>query len=237
MQNYSQNDNQNGMSAIPSNFKDESVYAREFQERGCVLVKNFCGIEAAHLLAESLRMSRDVQQHKTGKYFRDVLVPNAFAEYAHFDFALLYWADRIARLMGMTELVPVTSYTRIYEKNAVLIRHEDRPLLELSATICLKRDTIPWKFGVKDLHGKETLIEQNDGDALLYRGSLTHWREGPFLGDYHTQVFLHYCDPSSPLANTGRFDGRARLGILPTPPLNWRQRTRRKFSRLVSWGS
>lgn len=178
---------------------------------GYLVVKNFCSEETAHLLAESLIISKEVEQHRNGKYFQDTQVPNAYAQYAHFDFALRFWAGKIGGIMGKV-LVPVNSYARIYENGNILTKHSDRPELQYNISLCLKRDKADWAFGLTDLQGRDHLIVQQTGDALFYQGHLQHWREGPFTGREQVQVFLHYCEFGSEHEKTKKFDGRPFLG-------------------------
>mgnify|MGYP003120860093 FL=1 len=43
-----------------------------------------------------------------------------------------------------------------------------------------------------------TSVELEAGDAVIYSGcEVEHWRE-EFLGDYHSQFFLHYVDKNGP---------------------------------------
>lgn len=183
----------------------------DFLTNGFLVVKNFCSEETAHLLAESLILSKEVEQHRTGKYFQDSQVPNAYAQYAHFDFAMRFWAEKIGNLMGKS-LVPVNSYARIYENGNTLKKHSDRPELQYNISLCLKRDSTNWAFGLTDLHGQDHLIEQQAGDALFYQGHLTHWREGSYAGHEQIQVFFHYCELGSEHEKTKKFDGRQHLG-------------------------
>lgn len=183
----------------------------DFVKNGFLVVKNFCSEETAYLMAESLIMSKEVEQHRNGKYHQDRQVPNAYAQYAHFDYALRFWAGKIGGIMGKV-LVPVNSYARIYENGNTLSKHSDRPELQYNISLCLKRDKANWAFGITDLHGQDHLVEQQVGDALFYQGQLTHWRDGPYYGQQQVQVFLHYCEAGSEHEKTKKFDGRPFLG-------------------------
>lgn len=183
----------------------------EFVTHGFLVVKNFCSSETANLMAESLLMAKEVEQHTSGKYHQDTQVPNAYAQYAHFDYALRFWAGKIGGIMGKV-LVPVNSYARVYENGNTLTRHSDRPELQYNISLCLKRDRANWAFGIKDLQGQEHLVYQEAGDALFYQGQLTHWREGAYMGQEQVQVFLHYCESGSEHEKTKKFDGRKFLG-------------------------
>jgi hypothetical protein len=94
------------------------------------------------------------------------------------------------------ELVQTYDFSRIYHKGDVLVKHDDRPSCEYSATINLRNNSCPWEFFWE---GGSALMEQ--GDAVLYTGcNVTHWREENKADSTH-QVFLHYVDANGPNAD------------------------------------
>lgn len=171
-----------------------------FSRNGYLLLPALCGAEAATMLALSLDQRRRRELHQRGAYHRDTQVPLAFSAHGHFDYLLELWRKQIESAVGGITLQPVNSYARIYEPGAVLEPHVDRNLLQFGLTLCAARDETPWALQLQDLSGQTVTIEQQAGDALLYRGSLLHWRDGPYQGASQTQIFLHYCDAASPLA-------------------------------------
>jgi hypothetical protein len=118
-------------------------------------------------------------------------------------------------------LIPNYSYWRLYEKGSVLDRHVDRPSCEISTTLCIGwnseniKNEIPdynWEIWVKDpITNKETAIDLEPGDMIIYRGcEIEHWRE-KYKGLHHAQMFMHYSDANGPFKTV--YDGRPLLGI------------------------
>ena len=184
----------------------------QYQTSGFLVVRNFCSRETAELMAENLLLHKEVEVANSGKYNMDTQVPNAYARYGLFDYALRFWADKIGQYMGK-QLTPVNSYARIYEQGNTLVKHTDRPELQYNISLCLRSDNIPWAFGITDFQGTDHLEYLNPGDALFYHGHLSHWREGAYQGNEMMQVFLHYCEKDSKYEKTKKFDGRKTLGI------------------------
>ena len=85
------------------------------------------------------------------------------------------------------ELLPTYAYYRIYTCFADLIRHKDRPACEISVTVQIDSSGEDWP-----IYMEGNPVSLNNGDALVYLGiELEHERK-EFMGDYHTQCFLHY---------------------------------------------
>ena len=77
-----------------------------------------------------------------------------------------------------------------------LLAHRDRPACEISSTIFVGGD--PWEIHINSYDGSSHVVQQEPGDALIYRGcDLIHWRE-EFEGKEHAQVFIHYVDQDGP---------------------------------------
>ena len=93
-------------------------------------------------------------------------------------------------------LDPTYSYWRLYTNNADLAAHKDRPSCEISVTVMLGSSGEPWPIF---MDGKS--INLKPGEAIVYLGcELEHKREN-FVGDWHSQVFLHYVDVNGPFAD------------------------------------
>lgn len=104
------------------------------------------------------------------------------------------------------KLLPTYSFYRVYTKYTDLPEHQDRPACEISATIMLGSDKTPWPISM----GKKE-ITQEPGDAVFYKGcDIPHARK-EFLGDWHSQVFLHYVDANGPYTSY-YMDRRLRWG-------------------------
>ena len=91
-------------------------------------------------------------------------------------------------------------YNRIYLPGAVLNKHKDRTVCEISASITLdyyyKDDTYKWPLCMGD---KPFVIKK--GDGIIYKGAnINHWRPVFIqeLPSWHHQVFVFYVDKNGP---------------------------------------
>jgi len=98
---------------------------------------------------------------------------------------------QVSELVG-EEVLPTYTYARVYSERGVeLKRHRDRPACEVSLTLNLAKSE-PWPICIQKPNGEEVCLEQNPGDAMMYLGCVAdHWR-GPYTGNHHVQVFMHY---------------------------------------------
>jgi hypothetical protein len=114
-------------------------------------------------------------------------------------------------------LCPTYTYYRVYRPGMILDRHKDRPSCEISTTVCFgfnysnKHADYRWGMYVEP----DTLITQNPGDLIVYRGcEVDHWRDpfdvGP--GSYQVQAFFHYIDKNGPFYPEFSYDKRPGLG-------------------------
>jgi hypothetical protein len=104
--------------------------------------------------------------------------------------SLLASKNKLMNEICEKELVPTYSYWRMYTNSALLKMHSDRPSCEYSVSVMIDSDNVEWPF----IAGKKSIL-QKPGDAVIYKGcDLPHGRTGPYKGDYHAQVFLHYID-------------------------------------------
>jgi SM-20-related protein len=128
--------------------------------------------------------------------------------------AVLGWITPVVSSLVGFDLAPTYSYTRIYAKDDVLLRHSDRPACEISVTISIE---IPKSAGPSVLHLKppnmpETAVEMREGDACVYAGTeVEHWRE-PFSEDGYIQLFLHWIDKRGGNFPKWIYDKRKSLG-------------------------
>ena len=108
-----------------------------------------------------------------------------------------------------TKLIPTYSYSRIYEKGAILDKHIDRKSCAVSVTLNLGGDL--WPIYLQK-NRKKIKVDLSPGDMLLYSGcTLYHWRE-TFEGNICGQVFLHY-NENNDKNMKNIYDGRACLGL------------------------
>lgn len=133
-------------------------------------------------------------------------------------------------------LFPTYTYYRIYRPGHELTRHKDRPSCEISTTILLGKfynntnseynwgmyiDKNSYKIPIEangnfvSGNNPGTLLKQEVGDAIIYRGcDIEHWRD-PLQGDpgtYQVQAFFHYIDKNGPFYPEYAYDKRRGLG-------------------------
>jgi hypothetical protein len=133
-------------------------------------------------------------------------------------------------------LFPTYTYYRIYRPGHELTRHKDRPSCEISTTILLGKfynntnseynwgmyiDKNSYKIPIAandnfvSGNNPGTLLKQEVGDAIIYRGcDIEHWRD-PLQGDpgtYQVQAFFHYIDKNGPFYPEYAYDKRRGLG-------------------------
>ena len=103
------------------------------------------------------------------------------------DSLLLFCREKISKTVGF-DLVPVTSYYRIYGPECKLPVHVDQPEYEWSATICMGYGAHePWPIFLK----REPFYLEA-GDALIYQGAKEEHSRPVFKGSWQSQLFLHY---------------------------------------------
>jgi hypothetical protein len=124
---------------------------------------------------------------------------------------LLHLQPVMEKTTGLN-LLPTYSYLRIYERDAVLTKHQDRHACEISASLTVGYDAPElWPLWLES-HQQPRSISLRRGDMLVYKGcELPHWRER-FEGNYWIQAFFHYVDADGPLASY-KFDGRRGIGL------------------------
>lgn len=130
---------------------------------------------------------------------------------------LMYFLKpHIENAVGL-QLCPTYTYYRVYRPGMKLDIHRDRPSCEISSTICLgykylqKQSDYRWGMYVEP----NTLVNQNSGDAIIYRGcEVDHWRDhfdaGP--NSYQVQAFFHYINIDGPFYPEYSYDKRIGLG-------------------------
>ena len=202
------------------------------------VIKNAVDIDVANFIYNYFLVKRDAVKHMYENnihkrwnilgYWDEDQVPGTYCCYGDFaaETLLLKMMSTVEKHSGLT-LVPTYSFTRLYKKGDVLVRHKDRPACELSTSINLGGDPWPifidetgtdnvisWKHNIiKPDAPKGTEIILSPGDMLVYAGcDLEHWRE-EFKGEICGQVFLHYGNKKNIISNELKFDRRAMLGL------------------------
>lgn len=148
--------------------------------------------------------------------YHDDMCFESFSWYGGFytDGLLIYCKDIISNIVNK-DLVESYSYKRIYYHGCEMLPHTDRESCEYSASICISKDDIDWPLYI-ELEDKTIVsVHLNEGDAVIYKGTLlTHWRE-PFQGKKQIQYFLHYIDKNNIYYPEYMFDKRKVLGVKP----------------------
>ena len=209
-----------------------------FQQNKYQVLKNAVSYELANFCFNYFLLKRDAVKYmydtnmiaKNGLHgtWEDQQVPGVYSIYAdHVMETLLVKMIPIMKEKTGLDLIPTYSYARVYERNAILKRHKDRPSCEISTTLNLGGD--PWPIFI-DPTGSNNVIDEYKnihkpnapagvkvdlapGDMLIYSGcELEHWRE-PFNGNVCGQVFLHYNHRNGRFAESNLYDKRPLLGI------------------------
>jgi len=105
------------------------------------------------------------------------------------------------------ELNPTYAFSRMYTYLATLPKHKDRPECEISVTVMVGSSGEEWP-----IYMDGTELHLKAGDAAIYLGcDVEHWRN-EFMGDWHSQFFLHYVNKNGPYAHKIA-DGRQLWGV------------------------
>jgi hypothetical protein len=186
----------------------------EFWDRGYVVAHDFLDPSQLTFVRTAMETS-----HRTGRMqlatTAKILPQGAMNEYAPIAGEAMQ-VQRCPAIEAIVErkLVPAYALWRIYREGDELRRHTDRNSCEISASVAIHGDPNDqsWPIFVKDLHGTETGVELNPGDAIIYQGCrVPHWRE-PLVGTAQYQLFLHYVIAEGDHAELA-YDGRAGLRI------------------------
>ena len=105
------------------------------------------------------------------------------------------------------KLIPIYTYQRTYMQGAEMSHHSDWPWCQISLTINIGQSS-PYPIYVTDLQSKKSVeVVQKPGDAILYLGhNVSHYRN-KFVGDWYSQLFLHYVLDNDSMRHHTRFDG------------------------------
>ena len=203
-----------------------------FKKNNYIVVRNAISPELANFLYIYFQNKRRaVSVMKQTKYlspfdkdqghFKDPGMPNSFSIYADpaFETVLMGLRNKVEKHTKL-KLYETYSYGRIYKKGDILPRHKDRFSCEISASLNYGGD--PWPLFIEPDKTKGTITDRkyitantkgvsvtlNPGDMMIYRGiDCEHWRE-PFKGQICAQVFLHYNNIKTTLADFNKYDTR-----------------------------
>ena len=161
---------------------------QQLLDNNYVHVPGFITPERAFLLAEEFKVYADEHGWKD-----DHQAPKCPSVHNFLPFVrlLVEKVSQVSEIAG-EEVLPTYTYARVYNQNGTeLKRHRDRHACEVSLTLNLAKSE-PWPICIQKPNGEEICLDQNPGDAMLYLGCVAdHWR-GPYTGDHHVQVFMHY---------------------------------------------
>ena len=156
------------------------------------VVRNFIESWKADDLAEQFDSFARTNPEKSSQK-DDVEKSFAFYNFKPFVGLMLDKLPDLEKLVG-SELFPTYSFARIYENEAVLTVHKDRPACEVSVTLNLNQDKDWDIWFAKGLEPDDTkdYVNLKPGDACIYLGSHVWHARDPYEGNYYTQSFLHY---------------------------------------------
>jgi len=153
-----------------------------------IIIPNFISPERADALGkEYMQYCEDVKEKP------DPQVELSCSTHGYITFLelLMEKLPEVVKIVG-EPLFPTFAYSRVYKNGAILEAHTDREKCEVTLTIHLRGDE-DWNMWVEDDQGERHDVSLNPGDAMLYYGFKSrHGRTTKYLGQYYTQVFLHY---------------------------------------------
>ena len=190
--------------------------AEIFDQQKYTTVTEIVPIDLCRIVTKYALMKEEMEFSPEGP---GTQVDNAHSVYGDtlMETLLFFLKPHIEKATGK-QLCPTYSYYRVYRPGDILKKHIDRPACEISSTICfgyhytLKEEDYRWGMHV----GQDTLIKQNPGDGIVYRGcEIEHWRDtfDAGLNSYQVQAFFHYIDKNGPFYPEWAYDTRPNLGF------------------------
>lgn len=177
------------------------------------ILKSALSKELCEFLALEYEMMETVCHHLyPGANLAD-LCDYSFARYSPMMFEALSvkLMPLVEEKLGLT-VYPTYSYARIYYNGSELTKHTDRPSSEITLSICIQKDPVPWPINVELSDGKIISEDLDVGDIIIYSGRANaHWRE-PFTGSKQIQAFLQYVNANGDSAWL-KWDTRPCLGL------------------------
>jgi hypothetical protein len=193
-----------------------------FEKDGYAILKGAISKDVCKVMAREFKIARQLAyaaQHPTENNmfpFHDEMVDRSFSWYSPLCFEAL--SDSLIKGIVEKELgesvFPTYSYARIYSHNAEMTRHTDRSASEFSVSVCIEVDETvkPWPIYFEDKQGNVLEMQQQPGDAVMYRGhELPHWRN-PYHGNEQINAFMFYVRANGPRADL-KYDTRSLLGL------------------------
>jgi hypothetical protein len=199
-----------------------------FKKLGYVLVKNAIPLEIINFLYSYFLLKKEVAKTFYAKKYIPPISPewgtlqgdeqipdSVYAMYGDIamDLLLSKIKPTLENIINI-KLYPTYSYARIYQTGNELFPHVDRYSCDISGTVFLGGDK--WPIYLLSKEKKEIEVNLELGDILIYKGDkLKHWRK-KFTGGHCAQVFLHYNNQKTKLAEENIYDKRPHLGLPPS---------------------
>tara|TARA_R110000803_G_scaffold194180_1_gene257199 strand:- start:63 stop:689 length:627 start_codon:yes stop_codon:yes gene_type:complete len=111
-------------------------------------------------------------------------------------------------------LIPTYSYFRKYFQTNTLLKHQDRPSCQYSATIQFNSSkNESWPIWVQDKNKENIKCSPKVGDIIFYMGEkLPHWRE-ELKYEHSSHLFLHWVDKEDPNYKNHWWDFEAKTHV------------------------
>lgn len=188
-----------------------------YNEHGYQVIKNILNKQTIELIKTEILMHEKLECIKNNTLPSNYLFGDFQCPLSASFYGLLCTESLLTVLQPIIEnhidisLCPTYSFSRIYYKNSVLEPHRDRESCEISATVCISTDNIPWDIFFLNKQQQQCCITLQPGDAIIYSGmELTHWRN-KYEHNRHIQVFLHYINANGKYKEY-KYDNRICLG-------------------------
>lgn len=149
-------------------------------------------------VGEASRLYKYTLQNLNNGNLKDDQAPGSPSFYQDKEMIMLHQKllPAIEQSLNM-KLFPTFCYYRTYRTGAILRAHKDRKACEISISLNLGQEGVPWDLWLLDDDENAWNITLMPGDGLIYRGcQLMHWRGKLVNADYVSQVFFFFVDPS-----------------------------------------
>jgi len=188
-----------------------------FSENKYVAVQKMIPTDLCRIITKYALLKEETEF--TPEIGKEAQVENAHSVYSDtlMETMLYFLHPHMEKNTGL-KLCPTYTYYRVYHPGMKLDIHRDRESCEISTTICFgfnytQKDP-DYKWGMYVEPG--TLINQDPGDAIIYRGcEINHWRDvfDAGTGSYQVQAFFHYINVNGPYYPKFAYDSRSGLGV------------------------
>ncbi|MDG1417556.1 MAG: hypothetical protein P8J78_10605 [Maricaulis sp.] len=226
-------DNQRGRIFMYDRLKQLEVLRESFENNGWALAHQLFPAEVAQAVLHGFqRELGNTRESYKGIWAKGPFTDNfCFESYAYnnaYHGAILWTLTPYMQAMSGKELLPTTSYFRVYRKGDVCKLHMDRPAAEYAISLTLGySDGINWPLWVSEdsFEAREDRDSQaahipddsqfgmlrvpmEPGDAVIYDGvQRLHGRNDPNPNRWSAHLFFDFVDRNGPYAKEA-FDNR-----------------------------